>query len=70
MDKKMEELTLEEAMSRLEKTAVQMEGTELSLEQMMKLYKEGILLARHCERLLDRADKELMILEQEIEEHE
>ena len=71
MDKaKIEELKLEEAMSRLEKTAAQREPTEPSLEEMRKLYKDGIFLARHCEALLDQADKELTILEQEMEENE
>lgn len=66
----MDEMTLEEALNGLEQTASQMEEGDLSLEQMVKLYKEGILLAHRCESLLDQADKELTILEQEMDEDE
>ena len=66
-EKTIRSLPLEEAIQRLEQTAEKMENEELSLEQMMKLYKDGTQLARHCEKLLDKADQELTILEQEME---
>ncbi len=64
------DLKLEEAMALLEATAEKMEGGDLPLEDMVRLYKEGMNLAKHCEGLLDQADKELIILEQEMEDHE
>ena len=66
-EKTISSLPLEEAIQRLEQTAEKMENEELSLEQMMKLYKDGTQLGRHCEKLLDKADQELTILEQEME---
>lgn len=65
-----EKLKLEEAMGRLEETAAKMEEAELPLEQLMALYKDGIALARHCEKLLDQADKEMEILERETQDEE
>ncbi len=59
------ELKLEEALEQLSATADKMEQGALPLAELMKLYKEGIGLARHCEALLDSAEKEIRILEQE-----
>ena len=64
------DMKLEEAMAQLEATAEKMESGSLPLEEMVRLYREGMNLAKHCESLLDQADKELVILEQETAENE
>ncbi len=60
-------LTLEEAMDRLQQITEQMEQENLSLQRMMALYKEGTQLSQYCETVLDRAEKEILILEQKEE---
>ncbi len=60
-------LTLEEAMDRLQQITEQMEQENLPLQQMMALYKEGTQLSQYCETVLDRAEKEILILEQKEE---
>ena len=60
-------LTLEEAMDRLQQITEQMEQENLPLQRMMALYKEGTQLSQYCETVLDRAEKEILILEQKEE---
>ncbi len=62
-DKK--EMTLEEAMRRLEEITESMEKETLPLDQMMALYKEGKALEATCRNLLDAAEKEIEILSSE-----
>ena len=49
-------LTFEEAFERLEQAVEAMDGGELSLDEAMAHFEEGMKLARYCERLLDDAD--------------
>ncbi len=65
-----ENLKLEEALEKLSAIADAMENAELPLTDLMALYKEGIALSKHCEALLDSAEKEIEILEREEAEHE
>lgn len=48
--------TFEEAMARLEKVVRQLESGELSLDESLKLFQEGMALARQCSGLLDEAE--------------
>jgi exodeoxyribonuclease VII small subunit len=49
-------LTFEEAFERLEQAVEAMDGGDLSLDEAMGHFEEGMKLARYCERLLDDAD--------------
>lgn len=49
-------LTFEEAFERLEQAVEAMDGGDLSLDEAMAHFEEGMKLARYCERLLDNAD--------------
>lgn len=60
----MKELTLEEAMQRLEEITDQMEAQALPLADMLALYKEGKKLEEYAKSLLDLTEKELLVLEQ------
>lgn len=48
--------TFEEAMARLERVVRQLESGELSLDESLKLFQEGMALARQCSGLLDEAE--------------
>jgi len=57
MDSKMlETLSFEEGYERLEQVIQQLEQGELSLEQSVALYEEGVQLARYCGHKLDDAE--------------
>lgn len=49
-------LSFEEALRELEAIVQRMESETLSLEESLQLYEHGMLLARHCEGLLDKAE--------------
>ncbi len=52
----MEKFNYEKAVNRLEEIAQKLENSELSLEEMMKLYEEGTSLAAKCSKALDEAE--------------
>ena len=52
----------EEALSRLEGIVRRMEAGDLSLEESMKAFEEGIKLARLCAKKLDEAERRVEIL--------
>jgi exodeoxyribonuclease VII small subunit len=49
-------LSFEEAYERLNEMAGRLERGNLSLEESLTLYEEGVLLSRHCQNLLDQAE--------------
>ena len=50
-----EALSFEESYSRLEQIIQKLESGDLSLDESMSLYEEGVRLAHHCEHQLDDA---------------
>ncbi len=48
-------MSFEKDMSRLNEIVKQLEGSELSLEQSLDLYKEGVELSVKCKKSLDQA---------------
>ena len=57
MDKeKIEELSFEDSYARLEQVIEKLEQGDLSLEESVALYEEGMQLAEHCGRELDDAE--------------
>ncbi len=57
-----EELTFEEALSRLEKIVSQLESGKTSLEDSLSLFEEGIGLSRRCHEKLKEVQKKVNIL--------
>ena len=51
-----DEMPFEEGLKKLEAIVEQMEGDELSLEDLLKHYEEGIRLAKGCQKKLDLAE--------------
>jgi exodeoxyribonuclease VII small subunit len=52
----------EEALGRLEDIVRKMEAGDMSLEESLKAFEEGIKLARVCSRKLDEAERRVEIL--------
>lgn len=51
-----EELTYEQALNELEGIIQDLESDEHTLEQTLAMFERGQALARHCAKLLERAD--------------
>jgi exodeoxyribonuclease VII small subunit len=62
----MEELKFEEALGRLEKIVEELERGELSLEDSLKKFEEGIKLSQICSRKLSEAEKKIEVLTKSI----
>ncbi len=59
----MSDISFEEAFNRLEEIAQKLEEGDLSLEESLKLYEEGIKYSRICLGILDNAKKRIEVLE-------
>ena len=53
----------EKALSELESLVAKLESGELSLDQSLDCYKRGVELTRHCQSILDEAQKTVELLE-------
>lgn len=53
------DLSYEKAFERLNAVVDEMSSPSVPLEKLMKLYEEGMELARHCEKLLTGYEKRL-----------
>ena len=51
-----ETMSFEDSYSRLEQVIRQLEEGDLTLEESVALYEEGMFLARHCGKHLQRAE--------------
>ena len=58
----MSDITFEDALQRLEQLVDQLEAGKLGLEESLKVFEEGVGLARRCARYLDDAEKRIEIL--------
>lgn len=58
----MTDLKFEECLARLEQIVGALESGTLSLEEYLKVFEEGIALARHCARYLDEAERRIEVL--------
>ena len=58
----------EEALQRLEDIIRRMEAGDLSLEESLKAFEEGVRLARFCAKKLDEAERRVDILLKQDEE--
>ena len=57
-----ENMSFESAMSRLEKIVSSLEGGNVSLDESLKLYEEGIALVRFCSTALDNAEQKIKVI--------
>ena len=55
-------MSFEKKLNRLEKIVKDMEEGELSLENSLKAFEEGIQLARECHGQLNKAEQKVKIL--------
>lgn len=58
-EKKISDMSFEEAMSELERVVGQLEGGDVPLEQSITLYERGAELKKHCEAKLKAAEEKV-----------
>ncbi len=56
LDKKIDEFSYEEAFEKLQKIVQLLEEGNVSLDESIKYYEQGIILKNHCERKLKNAE--------------
>ena len=54
--------TIEESFEKLDKIVSQLEDGSLSMNEAFKLYKEGVQLVNNCNNMLDKVEKQLVVL--------
>lgn len=57
------EMTFETAMSRLEQIVKALEGGNVPLEDLIKLFDEGTSLVKFCTERLDKAEEKVRLLQ-------
>ena len=68
MEEKKEELNFEEAMKQLEEVANVLENGNLSLDESVNKFEEGMKLSKKCNDFLDQAEKKITMLINDGEE--
>ena len=58
----MTEKKFEAAMKELEEIVKRLESGDLSLEESLKIFEEGIALSRYCFKKLEEAEKKISLL--------
>jgi exodeoxyribonuclease VII small subunit len=56
--------SLETKMNQLNEIIKQMSSSDVSLEASFKLYKEGVKTLKECTDMVDKIEKELIVLEE------
>lgn len=62
MSKKPNKPNFETSVAELESTIVRMEKGEMSLEDALQSFEEGVRLSRECQQLLASAERRVMLL--------
>jgi exodeoxyribonuclease VII small subunit len=68
MSKKPNKINFETSVAELEATIVRMEKGEMSLEDALQSFEEGVRLSRECQQLLASAEKRVLLLTEDGEE--
>ncbi len=68
MASKRKKLDYEAAVSELENLVSRLEQGDISLEESLKLYEKGVLLARDCQEALQAAEQKVQMLLQQADQ--
>lgn len=58
----MEEKSFEKSIGELETIVTQLEKGDLTLDEMLKLFEQGVGLSKSCSKMLDEAENQINIL--------
>lgn len=59
--------TFEDAIKKLDEIVESLEGDDLTLEEAVKKFEEGMKLSTYCAQKLDEAEKKISILKKDME---
>ena len=62
--------TLETAFEELETTITELENPDVSLDEALKLYQQGVKLLKYCNDSIDKVEKKIIELKTEDEVNE
>ncbi len=62
--------TLESVFDELESTIARMEDSQVTLEESLKLYQQGVKLLKYCNDSLDKVEKKMIELRAEDDVNE
>lgn len=54
--------TLEQSFEKLDEILERLEKSDISLDESLKIYNEGIKLVKNCNQQLDKVEKQIIIL--------
>ncbi|NLP46604.1 MAG: exodeoxyribonuclease VII small subunit [Epulopiscium sp.] len=63
--KEQESMSFEKALKKLEEIVEHLEKGDTSLEESLKYYQEGVILANFCTKQLEKAEKQVLVLQEE-----
>ena len=61
---------LEEMFDRLDQVIGTLEGEDVSLEEAIGLYDQGMKLIRRCNQTINEVEKKILVLDENGEKHE
>ena len=61
-------INFEDSMEKLQNIAKQLEDDNLSLDESIKLFEQGMDISKKCKEMLDKAEKKIKILVGDDEE--
>ncbi len=61
-------IDLERSLEELEKLVAELEGGKLGLDQSLKNFEEGVSIYKDCKSVLDGAEKQIRILNDQLRE--
>lgn len=64
------EPSLEELFEELEAVTGRLEGEDVALEEAFSLYNEGMNLLKKCNGMIDRVEKQVLVLDEDGSTHE
>ncbi|MBQ1689356.1 MAG: exodeoxyribonuclease VII small subunit [Lachnospiraceae bacterium] len=61
-----ENKTIDELFTELDTILSQLEGEEVSLEDSFRLYQKGMYLVKECNQSIDKVEKDLIVISEEL----
>ena len=68
MAKKTQAFQLEDSISKLNEIVAKLESGDLSLDESLKLYEQGVSLSQQCKDYLDNAEQRILELGKKVKE--
>ena len=63
-------INLKQTFKKLENILNELESSDIDIDQMVKLYEEGMKLSKHCKDIIEKAEQKIKIINQHDEKSE